>query len=69
MVIFLNFRLITSNHLYKIMSNQAKNFMGICKGASISSIEQALSLVKPSVVSELTNHFGCTRSNLAFKLQ
>jgi hypothetical protein len=41
------------------MSFQASNFRELCAGAPVATIKQALRNVKPSVVRELGEHYGC----------
>lgn len=41
------------------MSFQASNFRELCAGAPVAMIKQALCKVKPSVVRELGEHYGC----------
>ena len=51
------------------MTQQAINSLGLYKGNPASTIEQALSFQKKSVVDELKEHFGAKdNSELAIKL-
>lgn len=50
------------------MSPQATNSIALYKGNNPSTIERALNIQKKSVVDELMQHFGCSRSELAFRL-
>jgi len=51
------------------MTQQAINSLGLYKGTPASTIEQALSFQKKSVVDELKEHFGVTNNHdLAVKL-
>lgn len=52
------------------MSTQAKNFIDLCRGESVSSIQQALRLVSPRVKNEIKQHYGFRdETHMAFALQ
>jgi len=52
------------------MSTQAMNFINLCRGGSISSIQQALRLVSPRVKNEIKQHYGFSdETHMAFALQ
>lgn len=51
------------------MSEQAENFKNLVKGNPISSIKQALNILKPNVRKELMDEYGVTDVDaLAIKL-
>jgi hypothetical protein len=52
------------------MSTQAKNFIDLCRGESVSSIQQALRLVSPRVKNEIKQHYGFSdETHLTYALQ
>ena len=45
------------------MSQQAQNFINLCKGNAPSTITMALKMLRPNVKNELMAHFKATSEN------